>query len=104
MKCIIWNIRGLGNKTSQQQLWYMVNNQHWNIVVLLELLVKLESFYFCKKLKMDKVVSICNNKIWVFSDVNHEVEVLEDREQYLHCKVSSSQFSGPILMTYVYAK
>lgn len=49
-------------------------------------------------------MSNCNNKIWVFSDANYDVEVIYDTDQVLHCKISSSQLQGHCVMSFVYAK
>lgn len=90
MNSSVWNVRGGGGrKSTQQQLWYLRNKLKLNILVILEPMVKLERFYFCAKFKMDKVVANSSNKIWVFSDENYVIEVLEDHVQFLHCKVMS---------------
>lgn len=80
MKCIIWNIRGVENKGSQQQLWYYINQQKLNIVLLLEQMVKLDHFCYCSNLKMEKAYANCTNKILVLTDANYELEVLADKE------------------------
>lgn len=104
MNSLIWNIRGSGSKSSQQQVWYMCNKYKLNVLVLSEPLVQLDSFLYCNKFQMDKVVANRSNKIWVFSDVNYEVEVIKDEVQFLYCKITSNLLPTPVLMTYVYAK
>lgn len=104
MNSLIWNIRGLGGNSSQQQLWYLINSLKLNVFAIMEPLVNLDVFYFCNKFRMDKVVSNRTNKIWVFSDIDYDVEVVEDYAQYLHCKISSAKLPCHIFMTYVYAK
>lgn len=55
-------------------------------------------------MKMEKVKANCSNKIWLFSSISYEVEVLVDHPQFLHSKISSDQLLGPLLFTSVYAK
>lgn len=104
MNAIIWNIRGVGGNTSQQQLWYLINLYKSDLVVLLDPLVPMDVFKFCTRFKMDKVISNCSNKIWILSKPDFEVEILEDHRQYLHCKVTSSKLHCSVLFTAVYAK
>ena len=50
---------------------------------------------------------MCNNvsnKIWLFHNINWEVEILLDHPQCLHCKISSPALESPFLFTIVYAK
>lgn len=104
MKFMSWNIRGVGNKSSQNQLWYVKNLEKLDVFALLEPLVPLDEFVFLNKFKMDSVIANLNNKIWLFSSASFSVEVLVDNEQFLHCLVSSSQLPSDILLTVVYAK
>ena len=104
MNWLVWNIRGIGGKKSQQQMWYMCRNLKLNLFVILEPMVQLDVFKYSRMFGMEKVIANCSNKIWIFSDANYEVEVLEDQLQLLHCRISSSQLSCPLLMTFVYAK
>lgn len=104
MNSMIWNVRGIGGLDSQKQIWYLRNHLRLNIFAILEPMVQLDEVYFCNKFRMDKVVSNRVNKIWLFSDSSFEVEVLEDKVQYLHCKITSLQLPSPILITIVYAK
>lgn len=104
MNSMIWNVRGAGSLSTQQQIWYLRNHLKLNLLAIVEPMVQLNEFLFCNKFRMSKVVSNCVNKIWIFTDDSYELEVLEDKEQYLHCKVSSLQLSCPILVTIVYAK
>lgn len=48
MKYVVLNIRGIGNKDSLQQLWYMVQQNHLNLVVIIEPKKQLESFFYYK--------------------------------------------------------
>lgn len=66
MNCVIWNIRGVGGTSSQQQLWYLRNKHQLNIMVILEPMVQLDSFLYCTRFRMNKVVANKSNKIWVF--------------------------------------
>lgn len=95
-KSLCWNIR-VGNKSSCQQLWYLLNLFKVDVFSIIEPLIPLDSFVFCKKFKMEKVISNCSNKIWLF-------EILIDHEQFLHCKIVSELLPSPVLMTIVYAK
>lgn len=104
MNCVTWNVRGVGNTNTQQQIWYLRNLLKLNIMAIIEPKVELNQFYYCTKFKMKKVMANCNNKIWVFHDGSYEIEVLEDKEQYLHCQITSLQLKTPILWTVVYAK
>lgn len=85
-------------------MWYLINQYKLNIVAILEPLVPMDMFKYCSKFRMDKVVSNCSNKIWVFSDPDFDLEVLEDHVQFLHCKISSTKLPCTVLMTFVYAK
>lgn len=100
---MIWNVRGLGGSKTQQQVWYLRNLLKMNVFALLEPMVELDEFKYCTKFNMEKVVANCNNKIWIFSDASSDVEILENKEQYLHCKISSSQLPASILFNVVYA-
>ena len=105
MISLIWNVRGIGGNDTQKQVWYYRNSLRLNIFAILEPMIPLDEFRFCTKFKMEKVVANCANKIWLFSDSNYNLEVLEDKEQYLHCRVTSTQLpAGPILWTVIYAK
>ena len=104
MISLIWNVRGIGGIDTQKQVWYYRNSLKLNVLAILEPMVPLDEFKFCTKFKMEKVVANCANKIWLFSDSNYDIEVLEDNEQFLHCRITSSQLPGPILWTIIYAK
>lgn len=104
MKVLICNIIGIGNKASQQQLWYFNNVVKLDVFVVLEPMVSLDEYVFKKKFKMDQVVANVSNKIWLFSSASYHVEILLDHEQLLHCKVTSTLLPKPVLLTIVYAK
>ena len=86
---VVYNIRGIGNTKAQNQAMYLVISRKLNFLVILEPFVALDSYKYCKLLGMDKVVSNCNNKIWVFTDRNFVCEVIGNEEQVLNCKFSS---------------
>ena len=67
-------------------------------------MVSLNSFVYSRMFGMDKVVNNYRNKIWVFSHLSVEIEVLVDHEQFLHCKLSSPLYADHVLFTFVYDK
>ncbi|XP_070057376.1 uncharacterized protein [Nicotiana tomentosiformis] len=46
----------------------------------------------------------CNNKIWLFWDDNHVVNILEKSEQQVTCSISYQLGSEPVFLTVIYAK
>lgn len=104
MNSIVWNVRGVGNQSTLEQLWCMRNKLKLNVLVILEPMVKLDSYSYRSKFRMEKVISNVSNKIWIFSDENYDVEVIQDGIQYLYIKVTSNQHSTPLMVIVVYAK
>lgn len=104
MNLLCWNIRGIGNKLSQQQLAYLKNVEKLDILAVLEPLVSLDSYFYLNRFKMDVVFANCSNKIWLFSSSSFSITVLVDNVHFLHCLVKSDQLPTDVLLTFVYAK
>lgn len=77
MNLLCWNIRGIANKLSQQQLAYLKSVNNLEILAILEPLGSLDSYLFLNKFRMDAVVANCNNKIWLFSS-SFSITILVD--------------------------
>lgn len=103
MNIQFWNIRGIANKASQQQLWYLCKKEKIDILGLSEPLIPSDSYKFCKLLSIHSAFENCNQKIWLFVNSNFTCEVLEDNVQFLHCKISSPSLPSPFLLSVVYA-
>lgn len=104
MNSMIWNVRGVSNKITKQEVLYLRNSLKLNIFALVEQKKSLDQFHFCKSFKMEKVLANCSNHIWIFNDSSYEVEVIEDHEQFLHCRITSQQLNSPILWIVVYGR
>lgn len=104
MISFIWNVRGVENKSTQQHIWYLKNMLKANVFVIIEPKIHLDPSLMCIKFRMEKVVCNISNKIWIFNDESYAVDILEDKEQHLHCRISSQQLLEPLYWTLVYAK
>lgn len=63
---------------------------------------KIERFRF--RLGMHHCFYNCNNKIWLFWTSDIQLDILEEAEQYVTCKVTVPLNPAPIHITIVYAK
>lgn len=104
MKFLFWNARGVGNKRTQQQIWFTKNKEKLDFMVILEPMVAFNSALFCKKFGFDTCIGNCSNKIWLFFNNNLTVSVISDDCQALHCELSSPLIPLPFLVTCIYAK
>lgn len=89
MKIMIWNVRGIGNKATQQQVNFLKNIETLDMLAIIEPMITLDEIGMQRIFKMDKVVANCSNKIWLLSNSSFEVEVLLDHIQCLDCRVTS---------------
>ena len=67
-------------------------------------MVSLNPFVYTKLFGMNQVLGNISNKIWVFTNASIDLEVLEDHDQFLHCKLTSPVYPTPLCCTFVYAK
>lgn len=91
-KSLFWNIRGVGNTSSCQQLWYLVNSFKLDILAIMEPKVPLDTFVYCRKFKMEKIVANCSNKIWVLTSTNYDLEILKDMSSSYIAKFLPTSF------------
>lgn len=70
----------------------------------MEPLVELNEPKFSRILGFEKICKNISNKIWISSSVNIKEEVLENEDQFLHCKIFEISSGHSFLATFVYAK
>ena len=103
MKILVWNARGVGNSKTQQQIWFTKNKEKVNFLAILKPMVDVNSFLYCSKFQFDACISNVN-KIWLFHNLDWDVEVVLNHEQVLHCKVKTPECLNTFLISIVYAK
>ncbi|KAL0406375.1 UNVERIFIED_CONTAM: hypothetical protein Slati_3951400 [Sesamum latifolium] len=64
----------------------------------------MDTVYFTRRFGFHAIVSNATNKIWCFSKIDCEVQVIQDHDQFLHVKVSSGILPEDIFCTFIYAK
>lgn len=101
---LIWNARGIGNPPTQRHLDYLCHSHNIKIVAVLEPMTAPNPYFFGRRLGFSQVLSNQSNKIWCFGHHHMHIEVLIDKDQLLHVKVSSPLFPRSVLMTFIYAK
>ncbi|EOY02236.1 Uncharacterized protein TCM_011923 [Theobroma cacao] len=93
---------GVGIQRRLKKLKIMHNIK---LLVILEPMVNPNrADYFRRRFGFDRVISNCSQKIWIFSSMEVNCEVLMDHIQCLHVRLSLPWLPHPISATFVYAK
>ena len=106
MKKIIWNARGVGNRSTVRRLKYLVNVHKPHMVAVLEPMVDVNQGEDLKRsLGFDKFYT--NNsglaKIWVFGKASVQMEAVNVFNQALTVSLFDSDIGSMVYVTLVYA-
>lgn len=104
MSGLVWNIRGIGNEASNRRVHFLRKFHHLNFVGILEPFIALDDVYMTRRLGFESAIANCSGKIWFLHDNKIDCNVLMDRDQFLHLKLSLHIFPSDLFVTVVYAK
>ncbi|XP_019256500.1 PREDICTED: uncharacterized protein LOC109234915 [Nicotiana attenuata] len=104
MNAIIWNVRSVNTKNAFERLVNMQRQQHCQFIGIMEPMQnprKLERY--TRKIGFLQAFANVSNKIWVFVDEDHGVDVMINLEQQLTMKLTNMDTQISFIVTFVYA-
>lgn len=104
IRSLIWSIRGISKAPAVRRLRKLIRLHRLSLICILEPFVSSDHLEEIRiRLGMDHALSFHSGKIWVFWSALFFVELLQGMGQVIHCQVSHSHFSDPVVISYVYA-
>ncbi|XP_070007763.1 uncharacterized protein [Nicotiana sylvestris] len=105
MNSIIWNVRSVKTKKAFERLINMNRQHHFHFIGIMEPKQKARKLeWYKRKIGMLQAFGNISNKIWVFVDKDHIVEVLINMEQQMTMKITNMNTQLSVIVTFVYAK
>lgn len=83
---LIWNVRGMGNKSSQRRIKFMKDSNPLFFLAILEPMHVLDHGWANKKFGFSSVIANVNNKIWFYSVDELGTTVIIDHDQFIHLR------------------
>lgn len=102
---LIWNVRGINTQGALERLKMLKKMHKLSIIVVLEPFSDSTHVqHFKHQLAMEKAISNCNGKIWLFWTTDIDCVVLEKDEQQITCDIRHNALHNQFTVTFVYAK
>ncbi|XP_075109006.1 uncharacterized protein LOC142180816 [Nicotiana tabacum] len=105
MNAIIWNVRSVKSMQAFEKLITMQRQHHFKFIGIMEPKQKRKKLErYRRRIGMLQAFSNVSNKIWVFVDDDHGVDIVYDLEQQLTLKFTNLDIQISFVVTFVYAK
>ncbi|XP_070048894.1 uncharacterized protein [Nicotiana tomentosiformis] len=105
MNAIIWNVRSVNTKKVFERLFNMQRRHHFQFIGIIEPMQKSRKLErYRRQIGMLQAFANISNKIWVFVDEDHGVDVIINMEQQLTLKLTNMDTRISFIVTFVYAK
>ncbi|XP_019234735.1 PREDICTED: uncharacterized protein LOC109215174 [Nicotiana attenuata] len=105
MNALIWNIRSVKKKQAFERLINMNKQHHFQFIGIVEPKQKPRKLeWYRRKKGMLQACGNVSNKIWVFVDEDHDVDILINMEQQMTMRITNMDTQVSITVTFVYAK
>ncbi|XP_075096320.1 uncharacterized protein LOC142174426 [Nicotiana tabacum] len=105
MNALFWNVRSVNTMKAFERLVIMQRQHHFQFIGIMELMqraTKLE--WYRRKIGMLQVYANVSNKIWVFVDEDHGVDIIINMDQQMTLKITNMDSGRSLIVTFVYAK
>ncbi|XP_042009207.1 uncharacterized protein LOC121757788 [Salvia splendens] len=96
---MIWNARGLGNSDTLSTLKHLIKTYNLDFVAISEPLVSPQPELLKKKLGMEFRGVDTNGQIWLLSQSDMGIEILDSSDQLLHCRINSQRWASPMYIS-----
>ncbi|XP_042032314.1 uncharacterized protein LOC121779027 [Salvia splendens] len=101
---MIWNARGLGNFSTLSTLKHLIKTYKLDFVAISEPLVSPQPDLLKKRLGMEFRGVNTNGQIWLLSQSDVGIDILDSSDQLLHCRVTAQRWATAMYISTVYGK
>lgn len=103
--CLSWNIRSKITQSAFERLKTLKHQYKISLICLQEPKVKVRKMsHYMRNLNMQVCYSNVNNKIWMIQNVDFDVNIINDSDQLITCRMTHTVTNSNFHFSVVYAK